>query len=92
MTNPTRQEQAAFEDKLIEWAERISKKSMSEFINIPTWEDLIPRKEVDRLIYEIITDPQVIEETFRQDQEAEDAPVPDKVQDILTNTVWFLPT
>ncbi len=38
--------------------------------------------------YEIITDPQVIEEAFRQDQEAEDAPVPDKVQDILTNTVW----
>lgn len=38
--------------------------------------------------YEIITDPQVIEETFRQDQEAEDAPVADKVQDILTNTVW----
>lgn len=37
--------------------------------------------------YEIITDPQVIEEAFRQDQEAEDAPVPDKVQDILTNTV-----
>ena len=42
--------------------------------------------------YEIITDPQVIEEAFRQDQEAEDAPVPDKVQDILTNAVWFLPT
>lgn len=38
--------------------------------------------------YEIITDPQVIEEAFRQDQEAEDAPVPDKVEDILTNTVW----
>jgi len=38
--------------------------------------------------YEIITDPQVIEEAFRQDQEAEDAPVPDKVQDILTNTLW----
>lgn len=36
--------------------------------------------------YEIITDPQVIEETFRQDQEAEDAPT--KVQEILTNTVW----
>ena len=50
---------------------------------------LLPLTKYSMNEYEIITDPQVIEEAFRQDQEAEDAPVPvpDKVQDILTNTV-----
>lgn len=38
---PNRQEQADFEDRLIEWAERISKKSRDEFINIPTQEEYI---------------------------------------------------
>jgi hypothetical protein len=37
------------------------------------------------IIPEIITDPRIIEELFRKDQEAEDAPT--KVQEILTNTV-----
>ena len=63
---------------------------MSATLNLPTicLSPLpLPLTNYSMNEYEIITDPQVIEEAFRQDQEAEDAPVPDKVQDILTNTV-----
>lgn len=47
---PNRQEQADFEDRLIEWAERISKKSRDEFINIPTQEEYILKSEVRKMI------------------------------------------
>jgi len=40
------------------------------------------------IIHEVITHSPTIEELFRQDQESEDAPVPEKVQEILTNDVW----